>query len=431
MQSEKREKMAANKELLKKIIIDNQRIVNNISLIRRSITFEEKGNYVFVGIRQAGKSYLLYQRMQQLIAEGHSLEEMLYVSFDDERLNGMRADELDLLLQSHRMLFDCRPILFLDEIQNIDGWQYFARRLANEKYQVHITGSNAKMLSRDIATTLGGRYWVKEVYPYDFEEYLRAHNVELPRHWQLSSAQDDVARMFDDYFYFGGFPELTHVVAKRAWLTGIYNKIFFSDVVVRNGVRNEEALRMTIRRIAESVKQPIAYNRICNLIKSTGISTNPGGVMNFVRYLQDASMVFTVENYATKFVERETVKKHYFVDNGLLNLFLMDPDSSLLENIVAIALHKRYGEDLYYYNKNVEVDFYIPSEETGVQVCFGLNDEQTLRREADALVKLKKAFGLKQLLIISRNDELVMQYSGEEIKVMPVWKWLLNQEIAI
>lgn len=423
--------MAANIELLKKIIIDNQRIVNNISLIRRSITFEEKGNYVFVGIRQAGKSYLLYQRMQQLIAEGHSLEEMLYVSFDDERLNGMRADELDLLLQSHRMLFDCRPILFLDEIQNIDGWQYFARRLANEKYQVHITGSNAKMLSRDIATTLGGRYWVKEVYPYDFEEYLRAHNVELPRHWQLSSAQDDVARMFDDYFYFGGFPELTHVVAKRAWLTGIYNKIFFSDVVVRNGVRNEEALRMTIRRIAESVKQPIAYNRICNLIKSTGISTNPGGVMNFVRYLQDACMVFTVENYATKFVERETVKKHYFVDNGLLNLFLVDPDSSLLENIVAIALHKRYGEELYYYNKNVEVDFYIPSEETGVQVCYGLNDEQTLRREADALVKLKKAFGLKQLLIISRNDELVMQYSGEEIKVMPVWKWLLNQEIAI
>ena len=310
-------------------------------MVRRSVTFEEKGNYVFVGIRQAGKSYLLYQRMQQLIAEGHSLDEMLYVSFDDERLNGIRADELDLLLQAHRMLFDCRPILFLDEIQNIDGWQYFARRLANEKYQVYITGSNAKMLSRDIATTLGGRYWVKEVYPYNFEEYLRAHNVELPRHWQFSSAQGDVARMFDNYFYFGGFPELTCVAAKRAWLTGIYNKIFFSDVVVRNGVRNEEALRMTIRRIAESVKQPIAYNRISNLIKSTGISTNPSGVMNFVRHLQDACMLFVVENYATKFVERETVKKHYFVDNGLLNLFLVDPDSSLLENIGAIALHKR------------------------------------------------------------------------------------------
>jgi len=418
--------MAVNIDLLKRIIIDNQRIINNISLVRRSVDFEEKGNYVFVGIRQAGKSYLLFQRMQQLIAEGHRLDEMLYVSFDDERLNGMQAEELDLLLQTHRMLFDCRPILFLDEIQNIEGWQYFARRLANEKYQVYITGSNAKMLSRDIATTLGGRYWVKEIYPYDFEEYLRAHEVELPRHWQVSSAQDDVARMFGDYFYYGGFPELTHVVAKRAWLTGIYNKIFFSDVVVRNGVRNEEALRMTIRRLAESVKQPIAYNRISNLIKSTGISTNPGGVMNYVRYMQDACMLFTVENFATKFVERETMKKHYFVDNGLLNLFLVEPETSLLENIVAIAIHKRYGEELYYYNKNVEVDFYLPNESMGVQVCYNLNDEQTLRREADALVKLKKAFGLKQMLIISRNDQRTIQHSGEEIAVVPVWKWLLD-----
>ena len=418
--------MAANIELLKRIIIDNQRIINNISLVRRSIDFEEKGNYVFVGIRQAGKSYLLFQRMQQLIAEGHRLDEMLYVSFDDERLSGMQADELDLLLQTHRMLFDCRPILFWDEIQNIDGWQLFARRLANEKYQVYITGSNAKMLSRDIATTLGGRYWVKEIYPYDFEEYLRAHEVELPRHWQVSSIQDDVARMFGDYFYYGGFPELTHVAAKRAWLIGIYNKIFFSDVVVRNGVRNEEALRMTIRRLAESVKQPIAYNRISNLIKSTGISTNPGGVMNFVRYMQDACMLFTVENFATKFVERETMKKHYFVDNGLLNLFLVEPETSLLENIVAIALHKRYGEELYYYYKNVEVDFYLPNESVGVQVCYNLNDEQTLRREADALVKLKKAFALKQMLIISLNDQRTIQHSGEEIAVVPVWKWLLN-----
>ena len=137
-------------------------------------------------------------------------------------------------------------------------------------------------------------------------------------------------------------------------------------------------------------------------------------------------MLFTVENFATKFVERETVKKHYFVDNGLLNLFLVEPETSLLENIVAIALHKHYGEELFYYNKNVEVDFYLPNESVGVQVCYNLNDEQTLRREADALVKLKKAFGLKQMLIISCNDQRTIQHSGEEIAVVPVWKWLLN-----
>ena len=222
--------MAVTKELLRDIILDNQRLIEKIDLVERDIALEEKGNYVFVGVRQAGKSYMLYQRMQHLIHEGHSLDEMLYVSFDDERLAGMKADELDLLLQAHRSLYDCKPVIFLDEIQNIDGWQYFARRLANEKYQVYITGSNAKMLSRDMATTLGGRYWIKDIYPYDFSEYLRAHDVQLPKHWNVGKTKNDVARLFNDYFYYGGFPELTHVVAKRAWLTNIYSKIFFSDI---------------------------------------------------------------------------------------------------------------------------------------------------------------------------------------------------------
>lgn len=418
--------MAATKELLRDIIIDNQRLIENIELIERNVEFEEKGNYVFVGVRQAGKSYILYQRMQQLIHDGHSVDEMLYVSFDDERLAGMKAEELDLLLQAHRSLYDCKPIIFLDEIQNIEGWQYFARRLANEKYQVYITGSNAKMLSREIATTLGGRYWVKDIYPYDFGEYLKAHNLLLPKHWDTGRTKHDVARLFNDYFYYGGFPELTDVVAKRAWLTNIYSKIFFSDIIVRNGVRNEDALRMTIRRLAESVMHPIAYNRISNLIKSTGTSTTPGAVMNYVRYLQDACLVFSLENHATKFVDKETVKKHYFVDNGLLNLFLVKPDTMLLENIVAVALHKRYGDNLYYYNKNVEVDFYIPDEAFAVQVCHDLTEEQTLQREVNALLRLKKSIGLERMLIITRDEERMLEFSGEKIEAIPVWRWLLS-----
>ena len=425
---EKDSEMAVHKELLQSIIIDNQRLVGDISLTERDMAFEENGNYVFVGVRQAGKSYLLYQRMKQLVSQGHRVEEMLYVSFDDERLCNIRAEELDVLLQAHRSLFDCTPILFLDEIQNIDGWQFFARRLANQKYKVHITGSNAKMLSRDIATTLGGRYWVNDVYPFSFGEYLRAKGMELTRHWYLGRERDDVARLFNDYFYYGGFPELVNVVAKRAWLTNIYNKIFFSDVVVRNGVRNEEALRMTMRRLADNVKQPVAYNRISNLIKSAGVSTNPGTVMNYVRFMEEACMVFSLENYATKFVEKETVKKHYFVDNGLLNLFLLDPNTSLLENIVAVALHRRYGSDVYFYNKNMEVDFYLPDEGTGIQVCYNLADEQTLKRETAALVKLKSLLGLKRLLIVTRDSQDTLHHGGCDIEVVPVWRWLLEVE---
>lgn len=429
MHFETKYNMAIDKNIIQQIIIDNQRLVNNINLIERDFVFEGKGNYVFVGIRQAGKSYMLYQRMQHLIQEGHNIEEMVYISFDDERIFDIKANELDIILQTHQSLFECRPILFLDEIQNIDGWQYFARRLANEKYQVYITGSNAKMLSRDIATTLGGRFWVNNIYPYSFKEFLKAHNIKLERHWNIGSRKNDIVRFFNDYFYFGGFPELTNIVAKRAWLTGIYNKIFFSDIVVRNSIRNEAALRMTIRRLAESVKQPIAYNRISNLIKSTGVSTNPVTVMNYVQCLKDACMLFSVENYATKFVEKETVKKHYFIDNGLLNLFLTDPETSLLENMAAIHLHRMYGDNLFFYNKDIEVDFYIPDEKTGIQVCYNLIDNNTLEREVKALLRLKKVIGLKRMLIVSRDTSQTLNIGKDQIEVVPIWQWILENDM--
>lgn len=414
------------RDILRKVILEWQSIIPEIPLMERPVDFEEQGNYVFVGIRQSGKSYLLYQRIQQLLRKGHSIEEMVFISFDDERIRTIKAEELDLIIQAHQSLFACRPIFFLDEIQNVEGWEYFARRLANEKYQVYITGSNAKMLSREIATTLGGRYWVKNVYPYSFSEYLSAIHVPLPKHWQLSRAQTSVAKAFDTYFHFGGFPELPQVSAKRAWLTGIYNKIFFSDIIVRNGVRNEEALRMTVQRLALSVKQPIAYNRIANLVKSTGVNTSATSVMEFVRYLREACLLFSIENYATKFVEKETVKKHYLVDNGLLSLFLTDPETSLLENICAIHLYRLYEGDIYFYNKNIEVDFYLPSEATAIQVSYSLDDMETEVRETQALMKLSQFVELKRLLIITRDEERTIHLpNGMQVEVMPVWKWLL------
>lgn len=415
--------------ILKQIIIEAQEIIPKIDLIERDIVLEDNGSYVFVGVRQAGKSYMLYQRMQQLLKSGHSIEEIVYINFDDERIFGSKAEELDLILQAHRSLFNVQPILFLDEIQNIDGWEHFARRLANEKYRVYITGSNAKMLSRDIATTLGGRYFMQDIYPFSFEEYLKAKNINLKPHWSLSKKRLDVRREFDTYFKFGGFPELINIVAKRSWLTGMHNKIFFSDVVVRNNIRNEESLRMTIRRLAESVKQPIAYNRISNLIKSVGISANPTTIMDYVKYLKDACLIFSLENYATKLTEKETVKKHYFIDNGILNLFLTDASTSLLENICAIHLYKKYKENLYYYNKNIEVDFYLPEQSMAVQVCYNTSDTQTLEREVYALNKIEEFLSIDKMYIITLDQEkTITSLKGKEIEVVPVWKWLLEKE---
>ena len=411
---------------MRRIILEYQDVISQIQLVERPFAFEERGNYVFVGVRQAGKSYLLYQQAQQLLRAGHEIEEIVYVNFDDERISDMDKDDFDLILQAQRTLSDRQPILFLDEIQNVEGWEHFARRLANQKYQVYITGSNARMLSRDIATVLGGRFWMQNVFTYSFEEYLKARQISLRKNWQSSRQRDEVAKEFNTYFYYGGFPELVNVIDKRSWLNGIFRKILFNDVIVRNSIRNEEALRMTIRRMADCVKQPTSYNRICNLVKSTGVSTSVQSIIDFAKYLRESCLVFAVENYASKFVERETIKKHYFIDNGLLNIFLTDPDTSLLENLCAIYLYKRYGASLYYYNRDIEVDFFIPDEGKAIQVCFRLGEDETTKREVQALEKLDKAFDLQELIIVSRDTEDVIPLrNGKSIQVIPVWKWLL------
>lgn len=415
-----------NKELIRNIIVENQQLIKSIKLVERPFDYEEKGNYVFVGVRQAGKSYMLFQRAKQLLKNGHDIDEIVYISFDDERINEIKYNELDVILQAHRLLTDRQPILFLDEIQNIDGWEHFARRLANEKYTVYITGSNAKMLSRDIQTTLGGRYWDMAVYPFSFAEYLSAQKVSLPKNWQYSKVQGDVARMFEEYFYFGGFPELINVKAKRLWLTNIYNKIFFSDIIVRNGVRSEEALRIAVKRLASCVMKPISYNRLSNLIKATGLTVNASTVSNFIQYLRDSCLLFSIENYADKFVDKQTTKKHYFVDNGILNLFLNNPETALLENICAIFLYKKYGSALYYYNRNVEVDFFVPEVELGVQVSYSIDDDDTKKREVKALTALNKYLPLKTAVLVTKNSEDTIIEDGLEIKVVPVWKWILE-----
>lgn len=415
--------------MLRRIILEYQTVISQIQLVERHCTFEENGNYVFVGVRQAGKSYLLYQRALQLLQSGNELEDIVYINFDDERISDIRKEELDLILQAHRTLSDRQPILFLDEIQNVEGWEHFARRLANQKYRVYVTGSNAKMLSRDIATVLGGRFWLNNVFTYSFPEYLSATRIKLRKNWQSTRQQDEVAKVFNTYFYYGGYPELVCVADKRAWLNGIFKKILLNDVIVRNKIRNDEAIRMTVRRLAECVKQPTSYNRISGLVKATGINTNVQSIIDFVKYLRESCLIFSLENYTSKFVEKETVKKHYFIDNGLLNIFLTDPETALLENLCAIHLHQLYEEDqLYYFNKNVEVDFYLPEEHTAIQACYTMSDLQTAEREINALVKLHAYEPLRRAIIITRDEENTIQKSnGLTIEVKPIWKWLLEE----
>ena len=422
--------MAITKETFRTLIREGQQEILDVELYDRPFEFEEQGRYVLVGVRQAGKSYMLYKRAKQLMAEGHPVEDFVYIDFDDERLVGMTADDFDLILQAYQSVYDRTPLLFFDEIQNVEGWEHFARRLANRKYQVFITGSNAKMLSRDIQTVLGGRYLEENVYPYSFHEYLEAQGIMLQGEWQYGKERAVVQQAFARYLSWGGFPELLLYRNKRHWLNDLYEKILLGDIIQRNKVKNELSLRMVMKRMAESVMQPTSFTRVVNLVRATGVSTTTASVIDYVKFAKDACVLFSLENYVSKFVEKETVKKHYFVDNGLLSIFLTNGETALLENLCAISLYKKYAEDLYFYNKNIEVDFYVPDEGYAVQAAYSIlgdSSQDTYDREVGALKKLNAFQPLKRMVIVTYDEETTIDIAGgQSIEVIPAWKWLLE-----
>mgnify|MGYP004460678093 FL=1 len=416
-----------DKNVIKQIILNQQDFIGRIKLQSRNVCFEENANYVLVGIRRAGKSYMLYQHIQHLVANGHSIEEMLFINFEDERISDIRKEDLYLVLEAYRELFAFQPIIFLDEIQNVEGWEHFARRLADEKYRVFITGSNAHMLSREISSTLGGRYLTKEIRPFSFSEYLEYHNIHLPQHWELSPIRADVVRLFSDYFYYGGLSEVFDIQDKKSWLQSLYQKILYSDIVMRKGVRNERSLRLLIRKLADSVMQPTAIKRLQDILQGDGTKITRDTIGSYLDYLHESYLTFGISSFTDSISQRESVKKRYFYDNGILNLFLFLPETKLLENLVAIKLYNKYGDDLYYYNKNVEVDFCVPNDGLLIQASYRMIDEATRNREIGALQKLSKFIKPQRCIIVTYDQEEIIQSNDldVQIEVIPAYKFML------
>ena len=418
------------KEVIREILLENRKEVEFQQIVPRNFQMEDFANYVLIGVRRAGKSFMLYQQIQQNLKRGITWDSMLYINFEDERLMGMTAQELNLILEVHGMVSKERPILFLDEIQNINGWEKFARRLADNKYRVYITGSNAKMLGSDVATTLGGRYITKHIMPYSFPEFLQANEVSYDSNTLATTfGRAEVQRHFTNYFRFGGFPEGARLASKRDYINSVYQKIYLGDIASRNKIENQFSLRVLLRKLAESVKQPISFTRLTNIIASTGAKLSKPTLINYLEYSKDAFLVYPIKNIADNLTQRETNPKYYFVDNGIISILAMDVDTSLMENMVAMELLRRYGleEQVFFYNKNVEVDFYIPDAATAIQVSYNpKKSDETWERESTALIKLSKVLDCKRLIILTYELEENIELKGLNIEVIPVWKWLLD-----
>lgn len=422
--------MGIAKNVIKQCIIDKREEIASLDIVERPFAFEECANYVFVGLRRVGKTYMLYQRLNQLLRKGIDRKDILFLNFEDERLSEMQSDDLNSILEVHYEMSgsDTKPILFFDEIQNVNHWDKFVRRLADSKYTIYVTGSNAKMLSSDVATTLGGRFLIYDVFPYSFEEQLKARNVDIDEDWKFSTIQQSkMNAYFSEYFKYGGLPEIINYKDKRSMLQSLYQKIYLGDICARNNIRNSKVMGLLIKKLAESVKQPTSYNRLQNIIKSTGQSVTVNTVIDYVSFAVDSWLILPIENGFAKIGERESVKKYYFIDNGILNLFLVDSETFLLENFVAVTLCKKYGrENVVYLKGDKEIDFYIDETNTAIQVSYSIKDDSTRNREVDALYRYAQTNKDVKPMIITWEEKENLVVDGVSIEVVPVLDWILD-----
>lgn len=425
-----------DKLILKQILQNSREEIGQYRIVHRDIRTEGFNCCIFVGVRRAGKSFVLYGKIQQMLSEGHTWNEILYLNFEDERLGSLDINDMDTILECHMEMGGvAKPALFLDEIQNIDGWEKFARRVSDSKYMVWITGSNAKMLSKEMMSTLGGRYIPIEIYPFSFAEYLRWAGIPHDEKSLLSTgARVILKQAYEEYFKWGGLPESLGLPVKRNYISSVYQKIYLGDICTRNKISNPNLLRLLIKKIAEGVKQPVSYTRLSQVLSSAGGKITVPTTSSYIGYCEDAWLLLRLHNISSTFSEKETNCKYYFVDNGIISILLTDPVTTLMENLVALQLFRIYGHDqdnerVYFYNSNVEVDFYVPEDELAIQVSYAVSkDNGTWEREVGALQKLPKALACKRRIILTYDEHQIIKDEYGTIEVIPCWKWMLGIE---
>ena len=436
-----------SKDVLKNVIISKQEDVQQYKIIPRDIPERNHEQLVMVGARRSGKSYMLYQKIQELLSQGQGWNNILFLDFEDERLDGFSLEDFDKMLMCHAELYNnTHPLLFLDEIQNIDGWEKFARRMADAKYKIWITGSNQKMLSSDIQSRLGGRYVSKEVYPYSFSEFLDANGVKHgPTDLYGTSNVANLLRYWNEYLYWGGMPQIANLPfgspEKRDYLIDTYRKIYLGDIASRTGIPSTKhpQLRLLLKSMSQSIHQPQNVASFSKLLSSINGSVSQPTVSKYIDGCEDAWLILKLRNIRSHLREKETSGKYYFIDNGVLNLHLNNGKGALLENAVALSLFRKYGHDadnqrVFYYGGNIEVDFYVPEDCLAIQVAYTIYESNgTLKREVDALTKFEafckehyKGNYKENRRVILTNDETdTIQDEYGTIEVIPFWKWFL------
>ena len=390
--------------------------------VPRDVDFDKaiksKQIQIVTGIRRCGKSTLLKQLSEKL-------DSFYYLNFDDERLLKFSVEDFDSLLILWKKLYKSKTII-LDEIQNVKNWERFIRRIYDEDYKIILTGSNAKLLSGDLSTHLTGRHIKLELYPFSFSEYLRFKNFDSDK-WKTTDRLAKLLKLTDEYVENGGFPEYV-IFGDVDYLKRIFEDILYKDLIVRFKIREIKSFRELANFLFTNFTSEISYNSLQRALNFKSVVS----VKNYIGHLQESYLLHELYKYDYS-LKKQIIynKKIYSIDNGLRNQvsFRFSEDSGkLLENTVFLQL-KRSGKEVYYYKYKRECDFLI-KQKTKIVEAIQVTDVLSAanrERELNGLIAAMESFNLKKGLIITRNQEEKFRSQGREIRVLPIYKWLLGE----
>lgn len=395
-------------------------IANTKDSVIRDLSFPDipKMINVAIGVRRSGKTYFIYQKIRELVSQGIPLERILFINFEDDRLLPMDGAKLAQLLDAFYTLYpanhDLECYLFLDEVQNIEGWPLVVRRFYDSrKVRIFLTGSSAKLLSKEIATSLRGRSIATEVLPYSFQEYAKAHKIEKPEPPIGKKITDQFYQHLKTYFSIGGFPaiQFLHDNERRTILQSYVDAVIFRDIVERYNIANTALVKYLIKTLIKNAASPFAVHKFYNNIKSQGHSVGKDTLYQYMEYIEDSFLIFSVPLFSQSVRKIQmNPKKIYIVDNGLIcanKLGVSSQWGNLFENQIYLDLKRRGKKVSYYLTKEgFEIDFVI-EDNTGfyelLQVVWNADDKETIDRENRALKAAEKELGIKGRLITAQD----------------------------
>jgi hypothetical protein len=437
-----------NKETIKQVIKESQEL-KLPKIIPRQIEIplsNLKKIIAITGPRRSGKTYLLFLLIQKLLSQGLSAERILYVNFDDPRLLPSTAQDIETILEGFRELYpehtDKINFIFFDEIQNVKDWEIGVRRIYDtRKFNIFLTGSSSKLLSKEIATHLRGRAINFGILPFSFQEIILAKGIKLDRHTVYSQERFSISKHLETYLKMGGFPEVvleTDIDLKLRTLKEYLETMFFKDLIERYSIKNQSLVRELIKFLVTNTASLFSLNAFYKWIKQTYPVTKRT-LINYVASLEDIGLFFFVRKFSHSLKEQvQTPRKCYTVDNGFRTIYgfkFSEDRSKTLENTVFLELKHRQTKnplmEIFYLQdaKKREVDFVVMEGRTIkilIQACADIDNFKTKEREMTSLVKVAKELKCKKLLVITFDYEKEERFANQKIIFQPLWKWLLR-----